>query len=87
VTDWWAQVANRDIKAILLDSAAALLRADLHNSNDPMGAALAARGELLGRQAAALKMLAEANRIPVVVTNQVLYAVQQETGSWEHTIS
>jgi RecA/RadA recombinase len=62
------QVAQRDVKLVLLDSIAALLRTELGGGD---ASALAARGEQLGRQATALKVLAEAHRIPVVVTNQV----------------
>lgn len=68
------QVGRRDIKLIILDSIAALLRSD-HSSTAAGGsdtaAALTARGELLGQQAAVLKSIAEAHRIPVIVTNQV----------------
>lgn len=63
---------QRDIKLIVLDSVAALLRTEFGGGE---AAALAARGELLGQQAAALKSVAEANRIPVVVTNQVREAM------------
>eukprot|EP00878_Enallax_costatus_P039771 GHUV01045674.1.p1 GENE.GHUV01045674.1~~GHUV01045674.1.p1 ORF type:complete len:163 (+),score=45.16 GHUV01045674.1:302-790(+) len=62
------QVARRDMKLIILDSIAALLRTD-HAGVE--SAAITARGELLGQQAAVLKSIAEAHRIPVVVTNQV----------------
>ncbi|WIA20431.1 hypothetical protein OEZ85_004844 [Tetradesmus obliquus] len=61
-------VAQRDVKLVLLDSVAALLRTELGGGD---ASALAARGEQLGRQAIALKVLAEQHRIPVVVTNQV----------------
>lgn len=62
------QVPQLDIKLIVLDSIAALLRTEFGGGE---AAALAARGEMLGQQAALLKAVAEANRIPVVVTNQV----------------
>eukprot|EP00878_Enallax_costatus_P014034 GHUV01014676.1.p1 GENE.GHUV01014676.1~~GHUV01014676.1.p1 ORF type:complete len:342 (+),score=88.81 GHUV01014676.1:305-1330(+) len=62
------EVARRDMKLIILDSIAALLRTD-HAGVE--SAAITARGELLGQQAAVLKSIAEAHRIPVVVTNQV----------------
>jgi RecA/RadA recombinase len=62
------QVAQRDVKLVLLDSIAALLRTEMGGGD---ASALAVRGEQLGRQATALKVLAEAHRIPVVVTNQV----------------
>jgi RecA/RadA recombinase len=62
------QVPQRDVKLIILDSIAALLRTEFGGGE---AAALAARGEMLGQQAAVLKAVAEANRIPVVVTNQV----------------
>jgi hypothetical protein len=63
-------VAQRDVKLIVLDSIAALLRTEFGGGE---AAALAARGERLGQQAALLKAVAEANRIPVVVTNQVCF--------------
>lgn len=56
------------MKLVLLDSVAALLRTE--HSGDA-ASAMAARGDQLGRQATALKVLAEQHRIPVVVTNQV----------------
>jgi RecA/RadA recombinase len=62
------QVPQRDVKLVILDSIAALLRTEFGGGE---AAALAARGEMLGQQAAVLKSVAEANRIPVVVTNQV----------------
>ena len=62
------QVPRLDIKLIVLDSVAALLRTEFGGGE---ASALAARGELLGQQAALLKAVAEAHRIPVVVTNQV----------------
>jgi RecA/RadA recombinase len=62
------QVPQRDVKLIILDSIAALLRTEFGGRE---ATALAARGEMLGQQAAVLKAVAEANRIPVVVTNQV----------------
>jgi RecA/RadA recombinase len=62
------QVPQRDVKLVILDSIAALLRTEFGGGE---AAALAARGEVLGQQAAVLKSVAEANRIPVVVTNQV----------------
>lgn len=64
----YVQVPQRDVKLIILDSIAALLRTEFGGGE---AAALAARGEMLGQQAAVLKAVAEANRIPVVVTNQV----------------
>lgn len=69
------QVAQRDVKLVLLDSVAALLRTELGGGD---ASALAARGEQLGRQAIALKVLAEQHRIPVVVTNQVRGLQQQQ---------
>jgi RecA/RadA recombinase len=72
------QVPQRDVQLIILDSIAALLRtADLSSGGggtsggDGGPAALAARGEALGLAASVLKAVAESNRIPVVVTNQV----------------
>lgn len=62
------QIAQRDIKLLVLDSIAATVRTEFGGGE---AAALAARGELLGRQGAILKSLAETNRIPVLVTNQV----------------
>lgn len=56
------------MKLIVLDSIAALLRTEFGGGE---AAALAARGEALGQHASALKAVAEAARIPVVVTNQV----------------
>lgn len=61
-------VPQRDVKLIVLDSIAALLRTEFGGGQAD---ALAARGEMLGQQAAVLKAVAEANRIPVLVTNQV----------------
>jgi RecA/RadA recombinase len=78
------QVPQRDVKLIILDSIAALLRTEFGGGE---AAALAARGEMLGQQAAVLKAVAEANRIPVVVTNQVGlqcgWVVLLEPPSWQ----
>jgi RecA/RadA recombinase len=51
---------------VVVDSVAALLRLDFQG-REGMGE----RQELLGKQAAALKLLAERHNIPVLVTNQV----------------
>ncbi|GAQ85938.1 putative DNA repair protein RAD51 [Klebsormidium nitens] len=53
-------------KLIVLDSVAALVRSEYGHDQ------LQQRQDLLGRQAALLKYLAETFRIPVVVTNQVM---------------
>lgn len=62
------QVPQLGAKLVVLDSVAALLRAELGGGGRQ---AALERSELVGRQAAALKALAERHRIPVVVTNQV----------------
>jgi RecA/RadA recombinase len=59
-------VAQHGIVLVIIDSIAALLRSDMGER-----AQLLERQQHLGRQAAALKQLAERNKIPVLVTNQV----------------
>lgn len=61
-----SQIAERGIKLVIVDSVAALVRSEYGDKDK-----LLERQELLGRQAASLKRLAEQYRIPVVVTNQV----------------
>ena len=61
------QVPRRGARLVVLDSVAALLRAELGAGRQ----AARERAELVGLQAAALKALAERHRVPVVVTNQV----------------
>ncbi|GBF98527.1 DNA repair protein RAD51 [Raphidocelis subcapitata] len=62
------QVPQTGARLVVLDSVAALLRGgELGGGREQM----LERSEHVGRQAAALKVLAERHRIPVVVTNQV----------------
>jgi hypothetical protein len=61
-----ATIEAREVRLVVIDSIAALLRLDFQG-REGMGE----RQELLGRQAAALKLLAERHNIPVLVTNQV----------------
>ena len=60
-----ATIIERGAKLVIIDSIAALLRAEF--GRDQVGE----RQALLGQQASRLKLLAEAFRIPIVVTNQV----------------
>jgi RecA/RadA recombinase len=61
-----ATISAREVKLVVIDSIAALLRLDFQGRER-----LGERQELLGQQAAALKLLAERHNIPVLVTNQV----------------
>mmetsp|Transcript_13067 Transcript_13067/g.15767 ORF Transcript_13067/g.15767 Transcript_13067/m.15767 type:complete len:505 (+) Transcript_13067:671-2185(+) len=65
LTDLETTVIKKNIKLIIVDSIAALLRAEFSSAN------LIQRQELLGQQAARLKFLSESFSIPVIVTNQV----------------
>lgn len=58
-------IIERAAKLVIVDSMAALMRADFSKDR------LVERQAVLGEQAARLKRLAEAFRIPIVVTNQV----------------
>jgi len=69
-----AVIIERAAKLVIVDSVAALVRAEYGRER------LVERQALLGEQASRLKQLAEAFRIPVVVTNQVTTR-QQSTGS------
>eukprot|EP00854_Cymbomonas_tetramitiformis_P015600 gene15600-18495_t len=60
-------IIERRVKLILLDSVAALPRAEYGSGKE----AIVQRQEALGQLASTLKALAEAFGIPVVVTNQV----------------
>jgi DNA repair protein RadA len=70
-----ATIEARDVKLVVIDSIAALLRLDYQGRE-----LVAERQELLGRQAAALKFLAEKHNIPVLVTNQV------RAGAWRGVV-
>ena len=62
-------IIELNVKLVIIDSIAALARAEYGGSGRT-----AERQELLGEQASRLKALAEAFRIPVIVTNQVTTA-------------
>ena len=72
-------IIEHSIKCIVVDSIASLPRSEFSNEF------IIERQEMLGRQAVALKAVAEAFSIPVVVTNQVTTRiVRDEAGDFSH---
>lgn len=67
-------IIERAAKLVIIDSIAALMRADFGRER------LMERQALLGEHAARLKRLAEAFRVPIVVTNQVTGGAVSLTG-------
>jgi len=62
------------INLIIIDSIAALVRADFGPQDIPQ------RQKLLGQQASALKLLSESFQIPVLVTNQITTRFNDNSG-------
>jgi RAD51-like protein 1 len=71
-------IIERSAKLVIIDSMAALMRADFSRER------LVERQAVLGEQAARLKRLAEAFRIPFVVTNQVQGGATAQPGQQQH---
>lgn len=65
------------INLIIIDSIAALVRADFGPQDIPQ------RQKLLGQQASALKLLAESFQIPVLVTNQITTKFNNSSGGYD----
>lgn len=73
-----ATMIDHRVRLLVLDSAASLARADFAPGSLPD------RQRMLGQQASRLKYLAEAFRIPVLVTNQVTTHLGEGSGSAGH---
>ncbi|KAK9807879.1 hypothetical protein WJX72_011994 [[Myrmecia] bisecta] len=67
-------IIDHSVRLIVIDSIAAFARSEFDRAQ------IAERQQTLGQQAAALKYLAEAFRIPVLVTNQVTTRIQGPAG-------
>jgi len=67
------KVIEQDVKLIIVDSIAALVRKEFGTES------IAARQDVLAKQASRLKFLAESFNIPVVVTNQVTTRYGKDT--------